>query len=327
MHLNRKSIWMVVLILAVTAVSGLAQAVDRPKLSDEKLKIKLEKIIIPEVKFEKSDIRAALDYLRKQGEMLDTEKTGVSLTVNVPDIIKYWTVTVNERNIPLGRALDLVCRQFGGKWTVENGAVVVSQKKMYTVSAAIYNASGDFGRKLADLISKSPDAPYSEIAAVIGKDNFFSCPRITGFVNQKLCIYMVRTLPYVEETKDGKYIEKKTSDEVEFNQRGTGINDSKDGCKLSPGLRVIITLNDMEKINYITVEYLLCTTVAKEYKAIPGRKTGCLMKQETFQTCGSIPLELNKWSFMDKHLEYTADGKPMEISVLVKVNEYKPDGR
>ena len=207
MHLNRKSIWMAVLILTFTTVSVLAQAVDGQKLSDEKLKSKLEKIIIPEVKFEKSDIQTVLDQLRKQGKMLDPEKKGIPLVL-APLIREYWTITIDLKNISFDKVLDQICDKSCGKWTIENGAVVISQKNMYTVSTVINysKASNDQEKKLLDLINKLPNASNSDITTAAGKENILSTPRIAGMVGQRLGIYMVRTQSYMEETKNGEIV-------------------------------------------------------------------------------------------------------------------------
>lgn len=325
MHLSRKSIWMVVLILVVTAVSGLAQAVDGPKLSDEKLKSKLEKIIIPEVKFEKSDIQTVLDYLRKQSEMLDPEKKGVPLVL-APLTREHWTVTIDSRNISFGKALDQICGKSWGKWTIENGTVVISQKNLYVVSTVIYypKASNDNGKKLLDLINKMPNASRSDITDAAGKENVLSSPRISAGSDQRMEIHMVRDISYQEETKDGGFVWKKTSSSVELNLQETRINDLKDGRKLSPGIRILMTVYDTAKSNYVTMNYLLCMTVVKDCKIIPGTQRRNMVI-ETFQTNGSMTLELDKWSLVDKQVECVSGGEQIKISMLVKINLYKPE--
>ncbi len=325
MHLNRKSIWMAVLILTFTTVSVLAQAVDGQKLSDEKLKSKLEKIIIPEVKFEKSDIQTVLDQLRKQGKMLDPEKKGIPLVL-APLIREYWTITIDLKNISFDKVLDQICDKSCGKWTIENGAVVISQKNMYTVSTVINysKASNDQEKKLLDLINKLPNASNSDITTAAGKENILSTPRIAGMVGQRLGIYMVRTQSYMEETKNGEIVWKKTSDEAVLNPQETKVNELNDGRKLSPGLRILMTVNNTAKLNYVTMNYLICMTVIKECKIIPEKKMRDMII-ETSQTNGTMPLELDKWSLVDKQVECISGGEQIKVSMLVKVNLYKPE--
>lgn len=200
------------------------------------------------------------------------------------------------------------------------------KSKLYTVSTVVYDekASNDYGKKLLDLINKLPNDSYSEINAAAGTQDICTTPGISGLAGFKLVILLVRTLSYMEEAKDGKIIWKKTSDNAELNQQGTRIKDLNGGCKLSPGVRIFMTVNDAKEVNHVTVDYLLCVTVMKECKAIPGQKVRDMVIVSS-QTNGSLTLELDKWSRINQQLDSITGGPWEKISMLVKVTNYKPD--
>lgn len=313
------------LVLALICSVVLAQSADVQKMSDEKLRSKLETIIIPKVKFENSNIQTILDYLTKQGEMLDPEKTGIPLILKPDTKDIKWSIAVNLSNISFGKALDQVCKQMAWQWTVENGAVVISRKKMYLIDTVLYEgtAANDYGKKLLDLIYLLPK--ISDLKKAAGKDEVIvAAPRLIVTVGDDACVSMVTDIPYFEKNKNGTFSLKKTCTEIDYNSRGVKVRNLSADRELSPGIRTLFTVNDTEKPDFVTVDYLICIAVMQSRKKIEGTelKAGKPV-MDVSQINGKLTLELGKWSFGDKQVTFAHTGeKPIKTSMLIKVCLY-----
>ena len=112
---------------------------------------KLDRIILPSLEFDESDINAVVKHLNQRSRTYDPLHEGVNFSISMTDAERALLNKVNMRfsNIPLSEALRYICQDLGLKYRVDNDGV--------TIGTTVDNMQTRVFPARVDLISKITD--------------------------------------------------------------------------------------------------------------------------------------------------------------------------
>ena len=108
---------------------------------------KLDRIILPSLEFEESDINAVVALLNQRSRTYDAMQEGVTFSISMTDAERNMLNKVNLRfsNIPLSEALRYICQDLGLKYRVDNDGVTIGtsvdnmQTRVFPVRTELLN--------------------------------------------------------------------------------------------------------------------------------------------------------------------------------------------
>ncbi|MBQ7393590.1 MAG: DUF4974 domain-containing protein, partial [Lentisphaeria bacterium] len=123
---------------------------------------KLDRIILPSLEFDESDINAVVKHLNQRSRTYDPLHEGVNFSISMTDAERALLNKVNMRfsNIPLSEALRYICQDLGLKYRVDNDGV--------TIGTTVDNMQTRVFPVRMDLISKITDEVGTSAAASEG---------------------------------------------------------------------------------------------------------------------------------------------------------------
>ena len=88
---------------------------------------KLDRIVLPTLEFEESDINAVVKHLNQRSRTYDPMHEGVNFSISMTDAERAALNKVDMRfsNIPLSEALRYICQDLGLKYRVDNDGVTI----------------------------------------------------------------------------------------------------------------------------------------------------------------------------------------------------------
>ena len=122
---------------------------------------KLDRIILPTLEFDQSDINAVIKHLNQRSRTYDPMHEGVNFSISMTDAERALLNKVDMRfaNIPLSEALRYICQDLGLKYRVDADGV--------TIGTTVDNMQTRVFPARVDLISKITD----EVAAPSGGES------------------------------------------------------------------------------------------------------------------------------------------------------------
>lgn len=104
--------------------------------SSSQMRTKLDRIIIPRVKFKDAIVESALDFLRDETRRLDPEKKGVNFVPNLPDEVKSRKVTLDLIDVSASDVLKYMSEVAGFKYRIDRSAVIITANEPTSTPAA-----------------------------------------------------------------------------------------------------------------------------------------------------------------------------------------------
>ncbi len=114
---------------ATQAPQPITPATDSPESSDEKLKRKLDTIIIDHIEFEEVKLFDVVRYLRKCAKNMDPDGKGVKIRYRGPVNPREHLITIVVDKIPLGEAIEYLCKGSATTYEVKDGRVVIDGRR------------------------------------------------------------------------------------------------------------------------------------------------------------------------------------------------------
>jgi len=96
----------------------------------DRMRQKMDQIVIPEINFSEANIRDVVIYLQDQSRFTqdksDPQKRGVNIILNIPqDQVGAKTITFNAKYVSLMDAIKIVCEVSGLKYRLDKNAVMI----------------------------------------------------------------------------------------------------------------------------------------------------------------------------------------------------------
>lgn len=112
---------------------------------------KLDRIILPSLEFEDSDINGVVGLLNQRSRTHDTMKEGVTFSIAMTDAERAMLNKVNMRfsNIPLSEALRYICQDLGLKYRIDNNGVTIGTSVEY-MQTQFFRVSAELMRRITD---------------------------------------------------------------------------------------------------------------------------------------------------------------------------------
>jgi len=112
---------------------------------------KLDRIILPSLEFEDSDINGVVGLLNQRSRTYDTMKEGVTFSIAMTDAERALLNKVNLRfsNIPLSEALRYICQDLGLKYRIDNNGVTIGTSVEY-MQTQTFRVSAELMRRITD---------------------------------------------------------------------------------------------------------------------------------------------------------------------------------
>lgn len=89
------------------------------------LREKLETIVLPKLAAEEKAARDVFALIQEQARKYDPMRTGVNLIYQCPPTALAKTVTIDFDRVPLGQAIDYLCRACGLQMHLDEHTVVI----------------------------------------------------------------------------------------------------------------------------------------------------------------------------------------------------------
>lgn len=158
----------------VTALAATPIPLARGRSAGAYLTEKMDRIILPEIKFQNTPVAQAVEFLRVKSRELDTfevdaSRKGVNIIVRSADIPADARVSLDLKNVPLSEALRYVCDLSQTKLKVDAYAVVITpimDNNTEMLSRTFKVQSGNLnGVDIKELLKKQgvafPDGAYA----------------------------------------------------------------------------------------------------------------------------------------------------------------------
>ncbi len=93
---------------------------------DEKLRTKLQDLVLPRVQFANVPLGTAIDQLRLQLRTADPQNVGVNIVLEVPAAVKQGPLTINLVNVTAADAFKYICDVDGLTYQVKDDVVLIA---------------------------------------------------------------------------------------------------------------------------------------------------------------------------------------------------------
>lgn len=104
--------------------------------TSRELRQRLERLVIPRVKFRDALVGSALDFLRDETRRLDRTGKGINIVVLLPEEIKNRKITLDLIDARASEVLDYLAEGTGFRYRLDRSAVVVTSKEPATPAAS-----------------------------------------------------------------------------------------------------------------------------------------------------------------------------------------------
>ncbi|HCN29859.1 MAG TPA: hypothetical protein DIT64_14180, partial [Verrucomicrobiales bacterium] len=100
-------------------------AFDARELAIQRMKQRMQNIILPRINLSGATLEAALEDLRRQSREHDPARVGIPILNKAPDVSMQGMISLDLRDVPLVEALRYVTELAGTKYKVETDSIVV----------------------------------------------------------------------------------------------------------------------------------------------------------------------------------------------------------
>ena len=172
--------------------------------SDNKLRAKLQDLIIDKIDFDDATISSVITYLNGKSKLLDPEGTGINFVLRIDKGMEnsLERVTMSMDEIPFEAAVKYICLATGLKYRIEKHAVIIGNEDIQELKTEFFTLKSDIVRTLISNL-KIKKSKFKEASSELGSVADFGeeVPEYVNLTMKDLKTYFTaRGVPFPENS-------------------------------------------------------------------------------------------------------------------------------
>ena len=172
--------------------------------SGNKLKAKLQNLIIDKIDFDDATISSVITYLNGKSKLLDSEGIGINFVLRIDKGTEsnLERITMSMDEIPFEAAVKYVCLATGLKYRIEKHAVIIGNEAIHELKTEFFTIKSDIIRTIITNL-KIKKSKFKEVSSELGSAADFGeeVPEYVNLTMNDLKTYFAaRGVPFPENS-------------------------------------------------------------------------------------------------------------------------------